>query len=127
MAQDTTGTDLATTTAAQHRHLTQKVIIDWTRAGFAASASWTDESSRVKSLRGVMQAIGWQHSIGAVGHGVALPHGRIRGIDYFSCFNKYRIGNSNISALVYTQNITPDIIKRTMIDANLGGIPFCRK
>jgi len=77
MVQSLTGiTELATTTAANHRKPTYRVKFDWARTGFDGTGvgsvgDWTDESAHVQDISGSMQAIGTQRSIAAIGHSVS--------------------------------------------------------
>jgi hypothetical protein len=77
MAQESS-TTLQTLAAANARHLIYSGEFLWTSglvlhplALGMGVGSWTDETSYIVEMRGDMQAIGWQHGLGAVGHGVS--------------------------------------------------------
>ena len=71
MAQDISGTALATTTVAVSHQVAYRVRFDWTDAGFGSTGSWTNETAYVLSIRGDAQATDWRRSPAAVGHGVS--------------------------------------------------------
>ena len=72
MAQDTSGTSIATNAAAVVREVVYKFYCDWDDTGFAVyPTGWYDESDYVKSVSGTMAAVGWQQSPAAVGSGVS--------------------------------------------------------
>lgn len=73
MGQDTTGTYLTTTAAAEGRMPGFQFYVDWAEYGFVADGDldhWTDESGHVLEMRGDMQGVNWQKSLAAVGSGV---------------------------------------------------------
>jgi len=72
MAQDISGTPLATAAAATSRQVAIGVYIDFNDLGFGVSPSlWTNITPYVKRLQGDHQATDWRKSLAAVGSGVS--------------------------------------------------------
>lgn len=103
MAQDTSGTSIATNAVATSRTITFRFQVDWAGDGFSSTGTWTDESAYVTRMRGDMQATDYLHSIATIGKAAAnVVYVTCRNPEVTSGGSGLRFSPTNANGPLYT-------------------------
>jgi hypothetical protein len=105
MAQDITGTNLATNAAADVRTPVAAIYFDWWNTGFdALPGSWQDQAGYLVSMRGKSRLVGYGKSLAGIGTGTADEATlTLRNPTLSTPYSGLRFSPSNAGGNLYTE------------------------